>query len=67
MKITFFRHNQHMEIGIYGKVIESSSYSRTGELGIYLKELAQEGWYHVYGTGDSEGVLAYLERQRIES
>ncbi|MCU0481795.1 MAG: hypothetical protein MUE54_11385 [Anaerolineae bacterium] len=65
MKITFFRFNQRMEIGIYGKGIESSDYARTGELGIYLKELEKEGWHHVYGTGDSEGILAYLERQRI--
>ncbi len=66
MKITFFRYDQRIEIGIYGKGIQPSSQIRNGELHPYMEELKKEGWYHVYGTGDSEGILAYLERQRIE-
>jgi len=67
MKITFFRYDQRIEIGIYGKGVQPSSYTKNGELHPYMEELKKEGWYHVYGTGDSEGILAYLERQRIES
>jgi hypothetical protein len=66
MKITFFRHDQRIEIGIYGKGIQPTSDTKYGELHLYTEELKKEGWYHVYGTGDSEGILAYLERKRIE-
>ncbi|MCL4254643.1 MAG: hypothetical protein KJ043_12820, partial [Anaerolineae bacterium] len=54
-----------IDIVIYGKGILPSSQIRKGDLHRYVKELEKEGWYHVYGTGDSEGILAYLERQRI--
>lgn len=31
----------------------------------YLKDLEKDGWYEVHSTGNSEGILTYLERQLI--
>ncbi len=65
MKLVFFRHDQRIESAIYGKGIQPSSETKNGELHPYMDGLKKDGWHHVYGTGDSEGILAYLERQRI--
>jgi hypothetical protein len=72
MEIVFYRNFQQeglpTEIITYGKGIPKKSqkkYMTILDYENYLKELEREGWSHVHGTGDSEGILAYLERQRI--
>ncbi len=72
MEIVFYRNlngeGQPSEIITYGKGMQRTSQKRHMDIhdhDLYLENLKKEGWCEVHSTGNSEGSLTYLERQRI--
>jgi hypothetical protein len=72
MEIVFYRNFQGeglpAEIITYAKGKQRASQKRYMDIHShdnYIKDLEKDGWYEVHRTGDSEGILTYLERQLI--
>ena len=72
MEIVFHRNFQGeglpAEIITYGKGIQRQSQQKYMDIhnhSTYIKDLEKDGWYEVHSTGNSEGILTYLERQPI--